>query len=119
MYQDSCHIAIFSTISITLLFQQIKVAVDTLTNACVSNPAQPSQGGRAFYSPPVPPITISGRANQKRQTNITGLNALPPNVNVTIFQQLEPWQENPSDEIKTCTWRAVLDGHPVKACEPV
>ena len=69
-------------------------------------------GGRAFYSPPQQIISGRKRRRRKRQsdgdddeeedndllaamdhTNLTGLNALPPSVNITIFEQWEAWMD--------------------------
>lgn len=46
----------------------------------------------------------------------SALNTLPPHVNITIFEQQEPFV-NPRVEAKSCTWRAVQERKPVSNCK--
>ena len=90
---------------------QIQAALETLRNFCLTRPSQPAQGGRAYY-------VSQGLMNKgvgRRQTQVTGLNALPPHVNLTLFQQTEPWTDQAA-EYDSCTWREVTSRGTVKAC---
>ena len=77
----TCSVAITASVSLRLTWSQIKIALDTLINLCVSNPTKPALGGRAYYD------SLSshslGRYRTKRGT-LDGLNALPPHANITI-----------------------------------
>ena len=44
------------------------------------NPSQPAQGGRAYHVPQ----NVLRKGVDKRQSQVTGLNALPPHVNLTM-----------------------------------
>ena len=107
---DTCFVAIFSEIAILLTWNQIRAAVGAIINMCVQNPIQTSQGGRAYYGP-APRVT----SRDGSPMQVTGLNALPPHTNVTIFQQQEPWT-NMTEELQSCTWRAILNRTPLTQC---
>ena len=111
-HSNTCYLAISAAVSIVLSLSQVRTAVSTLMNACLRTPNHVAQGGRAHYSPP---RQISRKKRVKRQMDLTGLNALPPSVNVTIFEQHEPWI-NPITELKSCTWEAILRDSSVSAC---
>ncbi|MCJ1240974.1 hypothetical protein MMC14_008978 [Varicellaria rhodocarpa] len=111
-HSNTCYLAISAAVSIVLTWAQIRTAVSTLMNACLRTPNHVAQGGRAHYSPP---HQISRKKRVKRQTDLTGLNALPPSVNFTIFEQHETWI-NPITELKSCTWEAILRDSSVSAC---
>ncbi|MCJ1239272.1 hypothetical protein MMC14_007266 [Varicellaria rhodocarpa] len=139
LHSNTCYVAISTAVSLVLTWAQIATAVSTLMNVCVQqtlfasstqNPA--SKGGRAFYSPPQQIIASNDRRRRKRQnddansndllaaeidhtTNLTGLNALPPSVNITLFEQTEAWV-NEGAEIGFCTWKAVERHGDVQAC---
>ena len=126
LHSNTCYLAISAAASLVLTWAQIATAVSTLMDVCVDEghpTATVPKGGKAFYSAPQP-ITSSRKKRRKRQngdddgddlvsamdhTNLTGLNALPPSVNVTIFEQREAW-------VESCTWRAVERGGSVSAC---
>ena len=111
MDSDSCYLAISATISIVLSWPQIRDAVAVLMSMCIENPGLSSpQGGRAYYS-----TSAKVGCRRKRQTQVNGLNALPRGVNITIFQQLEPWT-NPTNELKSCTWDAASSREPLSRC---
>ena len=113
---DTCYLALSAAISIILSWEQIRAAVGSLIGICIQNPIQTARGGRAYYQ--ASPHPISGRSTthrKRRNIHATGLDALPPGLNLTIFEQREAWT-SPLDELKTCTWKAVSDGSPVSAC---
>ena len=66
---DTCNLALSATVAVTLTWNQIQTALAALLNLCVSHPLYPSQGGRAFFGHPSPPI---GRKKEKRD-DITGM----------------------------------------------
>lgn len=110
LHQNSCYLAITASVALVLTWEQIRAAVNSLFNVCVHHPYNPVQGGRAFYKPP---RQVSGR--KKRRDGVSGLDALPPHANITVFQQLEAWTDV-SHELKSCTWKAVTEGGPVSRC---
>ena len=140
LHSNTCYLAISAAVSLVLTWAQIATAVSTLMNVCVQqtlsasssstqNPA--SKGGRAFYSPPQQITARNDRRRHRRKrqnannndgdlftaatTNLTGLNALPPSVNITLFEQTEAWL-NEGAEMGSCTWKAVQRGGSVQAC---
>ena len=115
LHSKTCFLAISAAIPLVITWAQIRVAVSSLMNLCIEGGV--AQGGRAYYQQP---SQISGRNSKyKRQagniSGLSGLNALPPHLNVTIFEQSEPWN-NPINELTTCTWKAVLSGKSVISC---
>ena len=75
----TCHAAVTALATITLTWAQISAGLNTLIDTCVEHPLRGSQGGRAFYGGP--PKTM-GR--KRAATAVTGLNALPPSVNIIL-----------------------------------
>ncbi|MCJ1223606.1 hypothetical protein MMC12_000249 [Toensbergia leucococca] len=118
LHSNTCYLAISATAPLVLTWQQIRAAVATLMGICLENPYQSSQGGRAYFGSQLQ--QPNGRkAKAKRQNGgLLGLNALPPNANITIFRQLEPWT-NPINEIETCAWQAVKIGASVMGCKVI
>ena len=129
-HSNTCFLALSAAVAIVVSWDQIHTALATLLSICVQHPFEASQGGRAYFGPQEG--RLSGRrgkrhtqddqqirkANQRRrsaQSGLSGLNALPPHLNLTIFQQTEPWT-NPVDELNTCTWKAITQGLPVTKC---
>ena len=111
LHQGTCNLAITATTALVLTWEQIRAAVSTLLSICVDNPYDSSQGGRAFYG--APPMTASNRRIRKRQ--ISGLDALPPGANMTVFEQTEPWT-SPEAELQSCTWKAISKRLSIKTC---
>ena len=114
LHSNSCYLAISATVSLVLAWEQIQAALATLMNVCIQHPYQPPHGGRAYFG--ARSKHVSGHQRRTR-SGTTGLNALPPHANITIFQQSEAWT-NPADELRTCTWKAVSGGRSVKSCNP-
>lgn len=113
LHSNTCYLAISAAVSLVLTWAQVRTAVSTLMNVCLRAPNQAAQGGRAFYAAPQ---RISRRKLKDREsTALTGLNALPPHANITIFEQRQAWT-NPAAELNTCTWEAVTRGLPVSTC---
>ena len=110
LHQEDCYLAITASIALVLTWQQIKAALDTLLNSCVNRPYSASQGGRAFFgTPSYPDISI------KKRDTVSGLDALPPHANITIFKQREVWSD-PVGELSSCTWKAIEQGVSVSTC---
>ena len=61
---DTCQVAISAATAITLNWRQIRIAMDTLFNVCVTHPFFPATGGRAYYGPQPP---LSRRAGIKER----------------------------------------------------
>ena len=52
--------------------------------------------------------------------SMIGLDALPPGVNVTIFQQTNAtYQTDAMAEAASCPWQAVMNGLPISSCQEV
>ena len=113
LHSNTCNLAISASVTLVLTWAQIRTALATLMTVCVQHPFRAPQGGRAYFGPQ--PRQVSGRIPRKRDT-LTGLNALPPHANITLFQQSEAWT-TPIDESKTCTWKAISHGLPVTTCQ--
>ena len=114
LHFNTCTLAISGAITMVLVWQQIQTALAMLMNTCVQYPYLPPRGGRAYYNPKLAHVN---RVKKKRQTNISGLNALPLHANITIFEQREGWTST-SGELNSCTWKAAQEGHSVKPCNP-
>ena len=114
LHFNTCTLAISATLTIVLLWQQIQTASAMLMDTCIQYPYLAPRGGRAYYN--MASSHVDG-AKSKRQSNVTGQNALPPHANVTIFEQRQGWT-SASAELNSCTWKAVQAGQPVKPCDP-
>ena len=112
-HSGSCYVAVSASLTTVLRWDQVQTALATLMNICIQLPFQASHGGRAYFRPRT--LQISGR-KKKRQTSLTGLNALPPHVNLTVFQQTEPWT-NPAQELTSCTWKAASNRKAISSCQ--
>ena len=105
LHLNACYLAISASVALVLTWAQVRAALLTLFGVCVYNPAGPAQGGRAYFT----------TRPKGRSRDLTSSNALPPHANVTIFEQSELWT-NPTNELHSCTWRAVKNGLSVKTC---
>lgn len=112
-HSGSCYLAVSASLTTVLTWDQVQTALATLMNICIQLPFQASRGGRAYFGPQ--PQQISGR-RKKRQPGLTGLNALPPHVNLTVFQQTDPWT-NPAEERTSCTWKAAASRKAISSCQ--
>ena len=112
LHSNTCFLAISASIPTVLTWAQIRAALTTLVNTCVENPVSPARGGRAYYGKQ--PVQISGR-RRKKQRDLTGLDALPPSSNLTLWEQQESWTDS-AVELKTCAWLAISKGVPVSTC---
>ncbi|MCJ1225206.1 hypothetical protein MMC12_001855 [Toensbergia leucococca] len=113
LHSNTCYLAISAVVSLVITWAQIRTAVSTLINMCIETPYQNTRGGRAYYT--ASQVIGNPGRRMRRDSDLTGLNALPPGMNVTMFEQKEPWT-NPAAELYTCTWEAVSRGSAVSAC---
>ena len=124
LHSNTCFIAVSATVNVVLTWSQIRIAIAALVGACVNTPYHTmSVGGRAYYKALLSPqskdsINVRSKRKNTDEFSISGLNALPPGTNVTIFQQLEPWTDA-SDEMRSCTWLAVSNERSVRSCSGV
>ncbi|MCJ1228496.1 hypothetical protein MMC12_005157 [Toensbergia leucococca] len=109
---NTCVLAISAAIPLVLTWAQVQIALSALMSICIQHPLQASQGGRAYFG--VSTTQLSGRRARKRD-NLSGLNALPPHANLTLFAQQEPFLGGAS-EANTCTWQSVVQGMAVDSC---
>ena len=101
--------ALSSAVSTFLGWPAIRSGLETLEAACYQVGSSQLQGGRAFYK------KATKKARRKRDTPISGLNALPSGVTMTMFQQQEAYV-NPQVEAKSCTWKAITAGYSTNSC---
>ncbi|MCJ1223628.1 hypothetical protein MMC12_000271 [Toensbergia leucococca] len=109
--EDTCNIAISATTTTTLMWRQLQTALNTLMNVCVENPIKSSQGGRAHFALNPPPSKYH-RKRGKRDSQVTGLDALPPSVNVTIFA-------HDASSTLNCEWQAAQKDVALSSCAQV
>ena len=84
---------------------------------CVQNPVlMTAQGGRAYYEHQPALSSRRRKRGSGADAGLTGLNALPPHANLTLFQQTEPFV-GVAQEMESCTWMAVERGRPVTGCQ--
>ena len=93
MVIDTCAMTVSAASQIVLLGSQLMAAFTALLDNCVNDPVSTPSGGRAYYGVhPAPAISIQdmfGPSKIKRDaSDISGLNALPPPVNLTIFSHI-------------------------------
>ncbi|MCJ1236968.1 hypothetical protein MMC14_004952 [Varicellaria rhodocarpa] len=109
----TCSVAITASVHLVLTWSQIRIALDTLINQCVSNPLKPAIGGRAYFERS---SSLDSLSRQMRRDTLDGLNALPLHANITLFKQNEPIRSNVKAEFETCTWHQILIGGAVASC---
>ena len=121
LHKNSCYMAITASIALVLTWAQIRVALSALMTTCIQNPLNiHPQGGKAFHAAPTisPPVSRKkGKKKKRDKEGLSGLNALPPHANITLFQQNEPWI-NAVAELNSCTWNQVVKGLTVEQCHP-
>ena len=115
LHSKTCFLAVSAAVTTTLSWEQFRVAVETLMNICVQHPYNAPQGGRAYFEPQRKGVSGRKEKRQNSKLSVSGTNALPPKVIIRMFQQLESWK-SAANELKTCTWRAVLDGRLTTTC---
>ena len=74
-----------------------------------------ARGGRAYYEHQPALSSRRRKRGSDADAGLTGLNALPPHANLTLFQQTEPFV-GVAEEMKSCTWMAVERGRTVAGC---
>ena len=113
---NSCNVGITALTAITLPWTQIQAGLSSLVDNCVSHPLHPSRGGRAFAGQ----APFSGAKGSKRATSqVTGIDALPPGVTMTLFEQNPSASKDPEAELRSCAWtQANNTSGNVKICAP-
>ena len=114
--KDSCGVVVNAIVPVVLLVRQLADAFAVLLATCVEVPTSSPHGGRAYYGiHPTPSISIPelfGQHNNKRDpSGLSGLNALPPHVNMTMFAH-----NGPASSI-TCETQAVQQRRPLSSCD--
>ncbi len=118
LHSETCNIGISVIKSTTVTWKQIKSAVDEIIEISVDSPLRKAVGGRASYGHQA---LFDIGLGKRRKRDADSLTALPPGVNVTLFQQLEYFPTFPpdSEELKSCTWQNALDKQDVRPCRSV
>ena len=118
LHSASCSIGIFSLIPMRLTWSRIEAAINDLIEICVNHPLI-TVGGRAYYGQQRS-IDIGdwSSKDELRKRNVTGLDALPPAANITLFQQVVPLPSplSADDERKGCTWQQAVHFEDVRSC---
>ncbi|MCJ1232628.1 hypothetical protein MMC14_000581 [Varicellaria rhodocarpa] len=78
----SCHATVTAMKAMVLTWAQIGAALSTLVDSCAAHPLLASRGGRAFAG--TLPHRRRRRGTAAATPRITGLDALPPLVNITL-----------------------------------
>lgn len=119
LHAGTCSIGISVSAPSLLSWDQIKAALNDLIEICVNNPLAKAVGGRAYFG--AQERVLYNVGGQKQQKRNTVLNALPPHVNVTLFQQYEIYPQFPeaAEEIRSCTWQKVTAGQDVRPCQKI
>ena len=79
---NSCHATVTAVKAVVLTWTQIGAALSTLVDSCAAHPLLASRGGRAFAG--TLPHRRRRRGTAAATPRITGLDALPPLVNITL-----------------------------------
>ena len=118
LHFGTCSIGVSASESLILTWDQITAAVNNLIGACVNRPFAKAVGGRAYHGWQ---NTVGSAGRRKKKRGASGVDALPPGANITLFQQLEHFSTFPtaSEEVNTCTWRQVLSHEDVRTCRNV
>ena len=120
-------VATVATDAISITWPQIRAALDLLINGCVGLSSGTAYGGRAHGG-----LSLhfnSGHLKDKRNSSDSSakstadrpigqsidLGALPPNVNVTVFEQTAAFTTYAAER-RSCPWRAIQNGDDVKHC---
>ena len=113
---NSCNVGITASTSIVLTWAQIQAGLSALVDNCVTHPLLAARGGRAFAGN----IPSSGIRSSKRAVfPPNGLDALPPGVNITLFEQDFSTSKDPGAELRSCSWtQALSSSGNVKICAP-
>lgn len=119
LHAGTCSIGISVSAPALISWDQIKAALNDLIEICVNNPLAIAVGGRAYHGAQEKLLYNVG--GQKRQKRNTVSNALPPHVNITLFQQYEIFPSFPeaAEEIQSCTWQQVKNGQDVRPCQTI
>ena len=79
---NSCHATVTAVKTMILTWAQIGAALSTLVDSCSAHPLLASRGGRAFAG--TLPHRRRRRGSAAAMPRISGLDALPPHVNITL-----------------------------------
>ncbi|MCJ1229777.1 hypothetical protein MMC12_006447 [Toensbergia leucococca] len=106
---NSCSLVISAITMLSVTWGQLQIALETLMNSCIENPLRGPQGGRAYFGAQASSTNgkVSGTSSHEV---LTGLNALPPYVNMTIFA-------HSGSSNLSCEWQAVRNGIALSTCE--
>ena len=114
--QKNCNVGITAEKTVVLTWAQVEAGLNALVNNCVLHPLVGARGGRAYASSTVTAISGKKRRRGTASTQVTGLNALPLGVNMTLFEQSLEVAKDPVREISTCTWTQTLSAGRVDIC---
>ena len=76
----SCHATVTAVTTMVLTWAQVGAALSTLVDSCAAHPLLASRGGKAFAGT----LPHQRRGSAAATPRISGLDALPPHVNITL-----------------------------------
>ena len=113
----TCTLGLSSNTSTQITWAHILTAFNTLNNLCVQNPIRAVKGGRAYYGQQAVSSWINGKKVKRKSLGrrdsvggVDGETALPPGVNLTVFQNAGPGK-------LSCGWVLAQEGKNVSMCE--
>lgn len=107
---DTCGLAVSANKPMTLTWDQISTAFNTLFNLCIDGPFFTAKGGHALFS--AHPQEIFGRKRRKgkRDDRVSGTNALPQG------SRMDLWKHGGNGAKLDCEFKAVLLGQDLNQC---
>ena len=106
-WSGTCAVAVSTTKAMTLSWNQISTAFDTLYSLCIDGPVPGPRGGLATYSA-TSRYEVFGK-KKKRADEITGLNAVPEGAVINVWKHAD-------NASVPCELAAVLRGQPLDQC---
>ena len=100
---DSCNVGITASPAMSVTWAQIQAGLDALINICVTHPLMKARGGSA-HADTNPSTALKGVGSKKRNIRLSGLNALPFGVNITLFATDLPESDDPAMGLIPCVW---------------
>lgn len=131
--EGTCSLAVSTTVPLKIVWDQITAAFESLLDLCVESPPIKSRGGRASFGFLSDAMILNDLLIMDFPTggkkardlvhrvvfdnttvgNITGLNALPPGANLTI------WKNGGNLANLRCEFAAASQGKPVSLCSEI
>ncbi|MCJ1239890.1 hypothetical protein MMC14_007888 [Varicellaria rhodocarpa] len=112
--RNTCNVWITAEKATVLTWAQVRAGLSVLVDNCVLHPSTGVKGGRAYT--PLFTSVVSGRKKGRRGSASSGDDALPPGVNLTLFDQDFEAAKDPGRELESCTWLQAVGNGRVDGC---